>query len=117
MTRKGVAQRAAAEADAAKAEPIAVELRRPRQAAQPEFPEDTRLDPSELLSAHRERYPDTKVRQEILTGEPALMLASAARHARCLVVGSRGMLLGRTGRALVHRTDSPPLVVPTPHSD
>lgn len=108
------------EADAAKAELVAVEVRRPRDATWPEFLEDTRLHLSELLSGHRERYPDTEVRHEILTGDPALMLASAARHARCLVVGSRGrggfrgMLLGSTSRALVHHTDCPLLVVPVP---
>jgi nucleotide-binding universal stress UspA family protein len=109
-----------AEADAAKTDLVAVEVRRPRDAAWPEFLEDTELHLSELLSGHRERYPDTAVRHEILTGEPALMLASAARHARCLVVGSRGrggfrgMLLGSTSRALVHHTACPLVVVPVP---
>lgn len=108
------------EADAAKAELVAVEVRRARDASWPEFLEDTRLHLSELLSGHRERYPDTEVRHEILTGDPALMLASAARHARCLVVGTRGrggfrgMLLGSTSRSLVHHTDCPLLVVPVP---
>jgi nucleotide-binding universal stress UspA family protein len=108
------------EADAVKAELVAVEVRRPRDAAWPEFLEDTRLHLSELLAGHRERYPDTAVRYEIVTGDPALMLASVSRHARCLVVGSRGrggfrgMLLGSTSRALVHHTDCPLLVVPAP---
>jgi nucleotide-binding universal stress UspA family protein len=64
------------------------------------------------------RFPDVSVRQEVLTGEPALMLASAARHARGLVVGSRGRggfrgaLLGSTSRALVHHTHCPLIVAP-----
>ncbi|GAA1222053.1 hypothetical protein GCM10009665_10340 [Kitasatospora nipponensis] len=54
----------------------------------------------------------------MLTGHPAEMPATAARHAHCLVIGSRGlggfrgMVLGSTGRALVHRTYCPLMVVP-----
>ena len=72
-----------------------------------------------LLAGHAERYPDTAVRYEILSGDPAPLLASAARHARCLVVGSRGrggfrgMLLGSTSRDLVNRTACPLLVAPS----
>jgi nucleotide-binding universal stress UspA family protein len=108
-----------AEADAAKTELVAVEVRRPRDAAWPEFIEETGLHLSELLAGHAERYPDTAVRYEILSGDPAPLLASAARHARCLVVGSRGrggfrgMLLGSTSRDLVNRTACPLLVAPS----
>jgi nucleotide-binding universal stress UspA family protein len=50
------------------------------------------------------------------------MLASAARHARCLVVGSRGrggfrgMLLGSTSRALVNHTHCPLVIAPAPRA-
>ncbi|HEY3478301.1 MAG TPA: universal stress protein [Streptomyces sp.] len=111
-----------AEADAAKAELVAVEVRRPRDAAWPEFLEDTQVHLAELLAGHRERYPDTEVRHEMLTGRPGQMLASASRHARCLVVGSRGrggfrgMLLGSTSRALVNHTHCPLIIAPAPRT-
>lgn len=109
-----------AEADAAKAELIAAEVRKPRDASWPEFLEESALHLSELLAGHREQYPGVEVRHEILNGEPAATLASAARYARCLVVGSRGrggfrgMHLGSTSRSLVHRTYCPLLVAPAP---
>lgn len=108
-----------AEADAARVELVAVEVRRPRDAAWPEFLEDAGLHLSELMAGRRGRYPDAKVRHEILSGDPALVLASASRHARCLVVGTRGrggfrgMLVGSTSRALVNHTDCPLLVAPS----
>lgn len=110
-----------AEADAAKTSLVVIAVRNPRDYAWAEYQEDTDLLVAEQLAGHRRRYPDTEVRQEILGGDPALMLATAARGARCLVVGSRGrggfrgLLLGSTGRALVHRTDCPLLVAPQPH--
>ncbi|CAG6395859.1 universal stress protein [Streptomyces cocklensis] len=109
-----------AEADAAKTALVAVAVRNPRDYAWAEYREDTEVLVSEQLAGHRRRYPDTEVRQEILRGDPALMLASASHNARCLVVGSRGrggfrgLLLGSTGRALIHHTDCPLLVAPRP---
>lgn len=111
-----------AEADAAGAQLIAVAVRSPRDYAWAEYREDSNLLLAEQLAGHRRRYPDTEVRQEVLSGEPAMMLASASREARCLVVGSRGrggfrgLLLGSTSRALVHHTDCPLLVAPRPPS-
>jgi nucleotide-binding universal stress UspA family protein len=111
-----------AEAAAWRAVLVAVHVRKPRDAAWPEFLEESTLELSELVAGHREQYPDTEVRHEILTGEPGHMLAAAARYARCLVVGSRGrggfrgMLLGSTSRALVHHTHCPLIVTPTPQS-
>jgi len=96
----------------------AVEVRRPRDADWPDLVEQTLVDLSESLAGWRERYPDVRVRHEVLTGDPARMLAIAATRARCLIVGSRGlggfrgMLLGSTGRALVHRCTSPLVIVP-----
>ncbi|MFI0724134.1 universal stress protein [Streptomyces sp. NPDC021224] len=108
------------EADAAGAPLVAVAVRNPRDYAWAEYREDTELLVAEQLAGHRRRYPDTEVRQEIRSGDPALMLASVSRQARCLVVGSRGrggfrgLLLGSTSRALVHHTDCPLLVAPRP---
>jgi nucleotide-binding universal stress UspA family protein len=109
-----------AEADAAGTAVVGVAVRDPADYAWGEFREDTGLLLAEQLAGHRRRYPDTEVRQEILTGRPAAMLASASRYARCLVVGSRGrggflgLLLGSTSRGLVHHTDCPLLVTPPP---
>jgi nucleotide-binding universal stress UspA family protein len=109
-----------AQADAAGTALVAVAVRNPRDYAWAEYREDTDLLVAEQLAGHRRRYPDTEVRHEILAGDPALLLATAARDARCLVVGSRGrggfrgLLLGSTGRALVHHTACPLLVTPPP---
>ncbi|WP_329128517.1 universal stress protein [Streptomyces sp. NBC_01476] len=109
-----------AEAAAAKAPLVAVRVCRPREAAWPDFPERAEPELSGELAGHREQYPDTEVRYEVLIGDPAHMLSSAARYARCLVVGTRGqggfrgMLLGSTSRSLVHRTYCPLLVTPPP---
>lgn len=96
----------------------AVEVRHPRDADWPDLVQDTLVDLAEALAGWQEKYPDIRVRHEVLTGEPARMLAIAATRARCLVIGSRGlggfkgMLLGSTGRALVHRCTSPLVIVP-----
>lgn len=106
------------EAQAADTGLVAVAVRRPRDYAWAEYREDTVGRLSEQMAELGGRFPDVSVRQEVLTGEPALMLASAARHARCLVVGSRGRggfrgaLLGSTSRALVHHTHCPLIVAP-----
>ncbi|MEZ0090940.1 universal stress protein [Streptacidiphilus sp. EB129] len=98
---------------------LAVEVRRPREAELPDFLGDAHRDVSEALAGWAEKYPDTEVNWEVLTGHPALMLATASRHARCLVVGARGtggfrgMMLGSTSRGLVHRAHCPLLVAPS----
>lgn len=97
---------------------LAVEVRRPREAGRPDFLEEVHYDVSQALAGWREKYPDTAVEWEVLTGHPALMLSTVSRHAHCLVVGSRGrggfrdMVLGSTSRSLVHRVHCPLLVVP-----
>ncbi|GAA2244330.1 MULTISPECIES: universal stress protein [Kitasatospora] len=97
----------------------AVEVRRPREADRPDLVEESLLDLSESLAGWREKYPDVRVRHEVLTGDPAQMLATAARHARCLVIGNRGLggfqglVLGSTGRVLVNRCHRPLVVVPS----
>ncbi|QMV24533.1 universal stress protein [Streptomyces sp. SCUT-3] len=73
---------------------------------------------SEALAGQGERFPEVKVRHEVLSGRPAIVLTRAATGAQCLVVGSRGrggfrgMLLGSTGRTLVHSARCPLVVVP-----
>ncbi|MBY8876246.1 universal stress protein [Actinacidiphila acidipaludis] len=109
------------EAEAVKTDLVAVEVRRPRDYTWAELPEVTELNLSEVLAGYGERHPDVSVSQEILSGNPALVLASLAQQARCLVVGSRGlggfrgMLLGSTSRALIHHTDCPLIIAPLPH--
>jgi nucleotide-binding universal stress UspA family protein len=99
----------------------AVTVRRPREAGRPDFLEAALLELSEALAGWCRRYPDLTVHREVLTGDPAQMLATAARSGSCLVIGSRdrgGMrdrLLGSCGRYLVHRSPCPLVVVP--HSD
>lgn len=69
-----------------------------------------------MTAGYAERYPEVAVRLVTLTGNPCQELATVAGKAQCLVVGSRGrggfrgMLLGSTGRDLVHRTSCPLLI-------
>ena len=79
--------------------------------------EEGHRDVSQALAGWSEKSPDTRVRWEVLTGNPVLTLAAASREARCLVVGTRGiggfhrMVLGSTSRGLGHRAHGPSLVV------
>jgi nucleotide-binding universal stress UspA family protein len=101
-----------------KVELQAVEVQAPRDADWPDAIETGMLDLSEAMAGWQEKYPDIRIHHQVLTGDPAPLLAAVSRHARCLVVGSRGlggfrgMVLGSTGRALVHRCTSPLVVVP-----
>ncbi|MGW2248723.1 universal stress protein [Kitasatospora sp. NPDC001660] len=96
----------------------AVEVRRPAGADRPDPIEESLMDLSASLAGWEEKYPDVRVRREVLTGSPAPMLAAVATRARCLVIGSRGLggfrglLFGSTGRALVHRCTVPLVIVP-----
>ncbi|CAM5651366.1 universal stress protein [Streptomyces viridifaciens] len=96
----------------------AVEVRRPAEATQPDLVKESLVDLSESLAGWQEKYPDIRVRREVLTGSPAPMLAAVATRARCLVIGSRGLgvfrglLFGSTARALVHRCTVPLVIVP-----
>ncbi|MBD0694947.1 universal stress protein [Streptomyces sp. CBMA123] len=96
----------------------AVEVRRPTEVGRPGLIEESLVDLSEAMAGWQEKYPDIRVRREVLTGSPAPMLAAVATRARCLVIGSRGLggfrglLFGSTGRALVHRCTVPLVIVP-----
>ncbi|MFJ9846657.1 universal stress protein [Kitasatospora sp. NPDC101155] len=100
-------------------EVLAIEVRRPTEAGQPDLIEESLMDLSEALAGWQEKYPDIRTRREVLTGSPAPMLAAVATRARCLVIGSRGLggfrglLFGSTGRALVHRCTVPLVIVPS----
>ncbi|MER7756775.1 universal stress protein [Kitasatospora sp. NPDC097643] len=106
------------EASLAGADVQAVVVRRTAEAVQPDLVEESLVDLSESLAGWQEKYPDIRVRHEVLTGSPAPMLAAVATRARCLVIGSRGLggfrglLFGSTGRALVHRCTVPLVIVP-----
>jgi len=97
---------------------LAVEVRPARAAGRPDFLDESLLDISEALAGWRGKYPDVPVRQEVLTGHPAHMLATAAENAHVLVVGTRGRggfrgaLLGSTSRVLVHVARGPVVIVP-----
>ncbi|MCC3777287.1 universal stress protein [Streptomyces sp. UNOB3_S3] len=99
---------------------VAVLVRGPRDAGRAEVLEETRVDLSESLAGHRERYPGVEVRQDVVVGDPAAMLALASRDARCLVIGAHGRgglrtaLLGSTGRTLIHGTYCPLIIAPAP---
>jgi nucleotide-binding universal stress UspA family protein len=75
---------------------------------------------AEQMAGWQEKYPDVAVeRHPILTLNPAATLVEASSGASLLVVGSRGrggftgMLLGSTGRALVHHAHCTVAVVHT----
>ncbi|MEU3354628.1 universal stress protein [Streptomyces sp. NPDC037389] len=99
---------------------VAILVRKPRDAVRADALEEARARLSESLAGHRERYPGVEVRQDVLVGDPAALLASASRRARCLVVGTRrrsGLkeaLLASTSRTLIHGTDCPLIIAPAP---
>ncbi|MFI8454645.1 universal stress protein [Kitasatospora sp. NPDC085464] len=106
------------EASLAGTDVLAVEVRRPVEAGLPDLIEESLVNPSEALAGWHEKYPDIRVRHEVLTGSPAPVLAAVATRSHCLVIGSRGLggfrglLFGSTGRALVHRCTVPLVIVP-----
>jgi nucleotide-binding universal stress UspA family protein len=73
--------------------------------------EEKRLLLSEALAGWREKYPDVGVIEKVLVGLPAWTLIEESKHARLVVVGSRGkggfagLRLGSTSQALVHHAD------------
>lgn len=72
---------------------------------------------AEQLAGFTERYPDVTVERVVARDRPVRVLSEYAETAQLIVVGSRGrggfagMLLGSTGRALMHTADCPVLIV------
>ncbi|MEU1202742.1 universal stress protein [Streptomyces sp. NPDC005813] len=113
----GAVDFALAEAELRGAEVLAVHAWLPDHA-----PAGTGVETAERLLAQavagrRERYPDVKVRQEVLSGEIRSVLIEASRNAQLLVAGARGrggfsgMLLGSVSQALLHHAHCPVAVV------
>ncbi|MCK7622214.1 universal stress protein [Streptomyces sp. RS10V-4] len=106
------------EAALARADLVAVQVRRPRHGDWPEDLQESLIDVSQALAGWGERYPQVLVRQEVVVGPPPARLAEAAATGRCLVVGSRGLggfrglVLGSTSRTLAHFAPGPLAIVP-----
>ncbi|MDX3263441.1 universal stress protein [Streptomyces sp. NPDC093228] len=85
-------------------------------------PAGTGVESAERLLAQavvgrRERYPDVRVGQEVLSGETREVLIKASSGAQLMVVGARGhggfsgLLLGSVSQALLHHAHCPVAVV------
>jgi nucleotide-binding universal stress UspA family protein len=73
----------------------------------------------EALAGQATDHPDVKATEKLVRGPAANVLVDASRHARLLVVGSRGrgrfrgLLLGSVSRAVLHHAQCPVAVVRT----
>jgi nucleotide-binding universal stress UspA family protein len=73
---------------------------------------------AELLAAWQEKYPDVRVRREVVRDHPSAALLRFAADARLIVLGARGredrlgVLLGSTGHDLLHHAPCPVAVLP-----
>ena len=71
---------------------------------------------ADRLASWQEKYPDVTVHRVVSGDQPTRALLGRAHEAQLLVVGSRGrggfrgMLLGSTSQALVHRAECPVIV-------
>ncbi|MFI5806725.1 universal stress protein [Streptomyces sp. NPDC051561] len=78
----------------------------------------TRAELVEATAGCAEKYPQVEIEYQVEYGHPARALARAAAHARCLVVGSRGlggfrgMVVGSVSHVLLHQAVCPLFVVP-----
>ncbi|MFD3517991.1 universal stress protein [Streptomyces sp. NPDC058657] len=78
----------------------------------------SRAELAQATTGCAEKYPQVEIEHQVEYGHPARALARAAAHARCLVVGSRGlggfrgMLVGSVSHVLLHRATCPLIVVP-----
>ncbi|MDT7699171.1 MAG: hypothetical protein QOJ30_1496 [Pseudonocardiales bacterium] len=72
---------------------------------------------AERLAGWSGKYPDIRIRREVVRGSAARALRERSENARLVVVGSRGrgwatrMLLGSVGRALLHHAHCPVAIV------
>ncbi|MFD1810780.1 universal stress protein [Rhodococcus gannanensis] len=75
---------------------------------------------AESLAGMQERFPDVEVTRVVVQDNAVDQLLARSTNAQLVVVGShgrggfRGMLLGSTSRALLHRTERPLMVVRQP---
>jgi len=88
----------------------------------PDFePAQQRADETlgERLAGWQEKYPDVRVRREVVRDHPSRALLRHAEGARFVVVGTRGrggfsgLVLGSTGQHLLHHAPCPVAVVRT----
>ncbi len=104
-----------AEAALRGADIVAVHCRSARDAPRP-APHEACL-PAEAVAGGQERYPDVRIRSEVVRGGARETLIEASREARLLVVGARGrggftgMLLGSVSQAMLHHAHCPVAVV------
>lgn len=80
----------------------------------------TAAELTQRLAPWRTRYPDVPVEARVEHSRPVRPLLEAGRHARLLVVGTRGrgkitgLLLGSTSQSLIAHAECPVVVVPGP---
>lgn len=67
---------------------------------------------SDTLRPWLEKYPDTRVLEDVVLFNPAKALVRASARSGLLVVGQRGSRLGTTVHAVAHHSRSPLAVVP-----
>jgi nucleotide-binding universal stress UspA family protein len=88
--------------------------------AVPEFIEGARATLGEVLAGWGERYPDVRVEQEVVVGEPSEAFIDATRHAEVVVVGRAGRhgVHRPTAASVVQHASCPVAVVPLdePHA-
>ncbi|HKS43498.1 MAG TPA: universal stress protein [Amycolatopsis sp.] len=72
---------------------------------------------SASLAGWREKYPDVRVDEIVVAGEPRKTLLDFSRQAQLVVVGTRGhggftgLLLGSTSHALIHHAHCPVMII------
>lgn len=78
----------------------------------------SRAELAQATTGCADKYPQVEIEYQVEYGHPARALARAAAHARCLVIGSRGlggfrgMFVGSVSHVLLHRATCPLIVVP-----
>jgi nucleotide-binding universal stress UspA family protein len=69
---------------------------------------------SALLDEWQEKYPDVRIRQDVIRGHPARVLANYSARADLLVIGRHGDRgIGSTRHALLDHARGPVAVVPS----
>ncbi|MDQ1655276.1 MAG: hypothetical protein QOD41_359 [Cryptosporangiaceae bacterium] len=72
---------------------------------------------AEILAGWQEKYPDVRVKREVIHGPPAEQLVAASNGAELLVVGTRGhggfegLLMGSVSQAAIHHASCPVAVI------